>query len=118
MKKDYVNVALTVIIALMFLIITVISGMKINGDIDSVWSFVMIVSAILCMSLSFRGFLLVSNIQCLREITSMLKSLNYSDNEVEERQKYLRTLSDTKLQEIKFKLTEEMNGMNEKNFFK
>ncbi|MGW7813701.1 hypothetical protein ACWEUB_12825 [Staphylococcus xylosus] len=119
MNQDnkYMNLIVTLILTAISLILTVISSFKINGDIDSVWICIMVFGAFCCMLFSVKGVLLTNEIQRIININSRLRALHYSEDEIKERQKYLNSLSEYKLEKLKSKLEYESNNINEDNFF-
>lgn len=100
-----IDLVVTYATVLVSLSITIISGFKVNG-LESVWLYTMPFSSTICLLFSFRGTILISEIQQINNINSMLRNLNYSDNEIDERQNYLRSLSDTELEKLASKLKE------------
>lgn len=119
MNQDnkYMNLIVTLILTAISLILTIISGFKGSSDIDSVWICIMVLAAICCVLFSFKGLILTSEIQRINNINSMLRTLHYSDDEIKERQNYMKSLSEYKLEELKSKLAYEINNINEDNFF-
>ncbi|WP_142921387.1 hypothetical protein [Staphylococcus xylosus] len=59
----------------------------------------------------------INKIYRIKDINSMLKTLKYSENEIEERQKYLNSLSEDKVEEIKLKLENKISEVNKRWFY-
>lgn len=120
MKNYHRNMFLNCVMIGIFFIISFIAFFKMHGNLKSIWFFVFII----CLFICAVGILIAQinkchndNINRIKDINGMLRTLNYSENEIEERQKYLTSLSESKSQEIQLKLKDEISKINEENFF-
>lgn len=117
MKKHFIVMIASTFFGVVGIIITIISLLKINSNLDNNWCIVMVVGALFTLVGGFKGYITACHIDDIKKVNSMLKTLKYSENEIEERQKYLTLLSESKLEKLKNKLTYEINKINEDKFF-
>ena len=105
-NNKIIDLIMTFAIVIVSFSMVIISGFKISSDLESTWNLVMLFGCLFCILFSFRGMILISKIQQINNINKTLRTLNYRETEIDERQNYLRSLSDTELEKLASKLKE------------
>ncbi|RIM90969.1 hypothetical protein BU104_12615 [Staphylococcus xylosus] len=120
MKIASIKLFMILIIDCIAFVMWFISMFKINGDFKSIWFYVFIICIFImgvCLVCMTKVVGEINKIYRIKDINSMLKTLKYSENEIEERQKYLNSLSEDKVEEIKLKLENKISEVNKRWFY-